>query len=146
MKFNHDAEKVGDVFVGHELDEEKVKDLAMKFATDPLELLGKTKSETAEFLHSIANDPEALLVTAMVLVKGVVATRTMEMLSEKVTKDLGSMDLTDMPKEMAEGILAAVDAPQELKDKIRKQCKAINGGTSAPEEDDEFEKLKRKYQ
>jgi hypothetical protein len=146
MKFNHDAEKVGDVFVGYELDEEKIKDLVMKFETNPTELLGKTKSETAEFLHSIANDPEALIVTAMVLVKGVTATRVMEALSQKVTKDLRSMDLTDMPKEMAEGILAAEDAPQELKDKIRKQCKAINGGTSASEADDEFEQLKRKYQ
>ena len=144
MKFNHDADKVQDVFVGHTLDEDKVKALIEQYEKDPVAVVGSKKSETAEYLRSIADDPEALLVASMMFVKGLAAMRVMDELEAKTGDMLKTMDITDMPKEVADKILASPDAPEEVKARVRKEVKALNPSTE--ESTDVFEELKRKYQ
>lgn len=147
MKFNHDADKVQGVFPGVELDSERVEELLKAFAKDPQSIIGSKKSETAEYLHGIANDPEALIATAMVLVQGLVAINMMAKVEQATKGALKHMDISDMPLEVAEQILEADDAPEEIKDRIRREAKCMqevepNTGEVA----DEFEALKRKYQ
>ena len=144
MIFNHDADKVQEVFVGHELDEDKINGLIEQYAKDPVSLVGSKKSETAEYLRSIADDPEALIVASMMFVKGLAAMRVMEALEAKTTDMLKSMDITDMPKEVADQILESPDAPEDVKARVRKEVKALNPSTE--ESTDVFEELKRKYQ
>ena len=144
MIFNHDADKVQEVFVGHELDEDKINGLIEQYAKDPVSVVGSKKSETAEYLRSIADDPEALLVASMMFVKGLAAMRVMEALEAKTSDMLKTMDITDMPKEVADQILESPDAPEDVKARVRKEVKALNPSTE--ETADEFEQLKRKYQ
>ena len=144
MKFNHDADKVQDVFVGHELDEDKIQGLIEQYAKDPVSIVGSKKSETAEYLRSIADDPEALLVASMMFVKGLAAMRVMDALEAKTSDMLKSMDISDMPKEVADQILESPDAPEDVKARVRKEVKALNPSTE--ESTDVFEELKRKYQ
>ena len=129
MKFNHDADKVQDVFVGHDLDEAKVQGLIDKYAKDPASIVGSKKSETAEYLRSIADDPEALLVASMMFVKGLAAMRVMDALEAKTADMLKHMDISDMPKEVADQILASPDAPEDVKERVRREVKALNPST-----------------
>ena len=146
MKFNHDADKVQDVFVGHTLDEDRVKALIEQYEKDPQSVVGSKKSETAEYIRSIADDPEALLVMSMMFVKGLAAARVMDKLQEQTTEHLKTMDITDMPKEIAEQILKSDEAPEEIKERIRREAKCMQTNPSTEESTDVFEELKRKYQ
>ena len=147
MKFNHDADKLGDVFPEHDLDRDKVEALIEAYAKEPTKFLGSKKSETAEYLRSIADDPEALIVAAMMLVRGIAAMRVMEALEAKTSNMLKTMDISDMPLEVAQAILDADDAPEEVKERVRKEAKCMQAvKPETAEVADEFEQLKRKYQ
>ena len=145
MKFNHDAEKIQDVFVDHDLDEKKLQDFWEKFEKDPTSVIGGKKSETAEFLRSIADDPEKLLVTAMVLVKGLSASRIMDQMQDKSLDMLKTMDTSDMPEEIRKQILAHPECPEDIKEKLIAEAKGTAVKPQTVETDDEFEQLKRKY-
>ena len=146
MKINHDAENIKGIFEGHTLDTDRVEKIYKDLMDDPRNLLGQKKSETIEYLMGISEDPEALVVISMVLIKGLVAMNMMSQLKDATEGMMSRMDLTDMPKDLAEKILAADDAPEELKDRIRRECKAISSNPETVEDtDDEFEKLRREY-
>ena len=146
MKINHDAKSVKDIFEGHELDEERLKQIYEELMSkDPTPIIGKKKSETIEYLRSIADDPEALVVVSMVLLKGLLAIHTLHKLKDATEAQMETMDLSDMPKELAEKILSSDDAPEELKQRIRKEAKCMQEKPQTEDVIDEFEKLKRKY-
>ena len=147
MKINHDAKSVKDIFEDHELDEERLKLIYEDLMSgDPTPIIGNKKSETVEYLRSIVDDPEALLVVTMALLKGLIAIRTLHKLKDVTEAQMETMDLSDMPKELAEKILAADDAPEELKQRIRSEAKCMQEKPSDKQEiQDDFERLKRKY-
>jgi len=142
MKFNHDADKLADVFPELTLDDDKLQELWEQIESNPTSVIGTKKSETAEYIRSIADDPEALIVMAMVLVKGIAASRAMDQMQDQSMDLLKEMDTSDMPKEIREKILAHPQCPEDIRKKLLAEAK---DEPQAEETDDEFEKLKRKY-
>ena len=140
MKFDHEQEKVQKVVVGHKMDDERVKELAGKMGTEPHKVFGGSKkSHIMEWVHNHADDADALMALALVLTAGVEAIVTMAMIEKKSREHMAQMEIDPrMPEEMKEAIRQA------------KKLEAVTSNTEVEpqteEVDDEFEKLKRKYQ
>lgn len=139
MKFNHDAENVTEIIEGHTPDKEKVQELIKQMLTDPASVFGRKKSQTAEYIHENANDPDVLTALSFVMVTGLEAVVTMAALEQESKKAMAAMDIDPrMPEEMKEAIRQAkkdVGVSSDTEDKPQTE-----------ETTDEFEQLKRKYQ
>ena len=139
MKFNHDADKVDKIIEGHTPDQERVQELITSMLTEPSKVFGQKKSETAQYIHENANDPDVLIALAYVLVNGLEAFLTMAKLEAESKKAMATMDID--PR-----------MPEEMKDAIRQAKKDLGVSSDTEEEPqteetaDEFEKLKQKYQ
>ena len=135
MKFDHDADKVHDVIVGHKMDKDKVMDTAKLIATDPEKAFGGfKKSQVMEYIVSNADEPEIMLAVAIVLSRGIESIAMMAMIEAKTEEAMSTMDIDPkMPEEMKEAIRKA------------KAARKANEGKTIEDTDDEFEQLKRKY-
>ena len=138
MKFDHKQKKVQQIVEGHTMDDDKVKELCMRIATED-GFPGRKKSNTMEWIRDNADDPEVLLALAIILEKGAQAMHMMTMLEVKTKEAMVKMEIDPcMPQEMK-------DAIREAKAEAKAQGTVTSDTEVEEDTDDEFEKLKRKY-
>lgn len=134
IQFDHDSDKATDAIKG--VDKEIIEDLLTQITKDPVAFFGDKKSQTAEWIHENANDPNALFALAHLITEGIQAIAMMAMLEQKTKESMAKMDIDPrMPDDMKKAIRQA------------KKETGVTSDTETSEQEiiDEFEKLKRKH-
>jgi len=109
MKFDHSTDKISDAVEG--CDTKVMGELFDELVRNPSENLGERKSEMAEWIYDNVEDPNAIVVLAVLLQKGIEMVR-IETIAEAKDK---------MSDAMLEELIK--DAPDDVKEVLKMMMK-----------------------